>query len=242
MIEKAYGASLRGPSHKKMNVPNQDCFIVDNRQMYTLAVVCDGLGSKKFSHYASRLLCRVIKREIRRRFAHNNFSPYETIACIQNKFLKRLWPFSLKNADTTCLFSVVSAKSIFLFQVGDGMAAVRDEGITYADNTEKDFANETYSFGKSGRSNWRIKIIPKEEKNYKILLCTDGVADDLVPDMVPEFIDGIGAELLTQDHDNKVQMFEAIRIKKINRKRLDDLLVNWPNKFGTDDKTIVVIR
>lgn len=242
MVEKAYGASLRGSSHTSTHVPNQDYYLIDNRKMYSLAVVCDGLGSKRFSHYASRLLCKIVRNEIRKRFAHNSFSPFETIETIHRKFIKRLWPFNLSNADATCLFSVVSSSNIFLFQVGDGIAAIRDASIVFADNSEKDFANETCSFGASNRSNWHIRIIKKEERPYKILLCTDGVADDLIVEKVPEFIDEMSMELLDQDIMGIFRLFKAFKVKRINSQRLRDILIKWPNKFGTDDKTLVVIK
>lgn len=46
MIEKGYGATVKGKLHKENKMPNQDYYLIDNHMEYTLVVVCDGLGSK----------------------------------------------------------------------------------------------------------------------------------------------------------------------------------------------------
>ena len=60
MLEKGYGASIIGKAHIKLKKPNQDSYLIANEDEYTLAVVCDGLGSKKYSQIGSKKLCKVI--------------------------------------------------------------------------------------------------------------------------------------------------------------------------------------
>ena len=43
-----------------MKKKNQDSFLVKNKRNYSLGIVCDGLGSKKYSKYGSKTLCKVI--------------------------------------------------------------------------------------------------------------------------------------------------------------------------------------
>ena len=65
MLEKGYGASVIGKAHIKINKPNQDSYLIANNDEYTLAVVCDGLGSKKYSQVGSKKLCGVINKQIK---------------------------------------------------------------------------------------------------------------------------------------------------------------------------------
>lgn len=228
MLEKAYTASVRGKVHKKNKMPNQDYSLVDNSKYYTLAVVCDGLGSKRYSHFASRKLCKTIKKEVKNRFKQNNLLPYEMLESIQNRYKKKLWPFNLKNSDTTCLFAIISRKNILLFQLGDGIVAISSKELILANTEEKDFTNETIAFGNSRKKDWKFKIITKEEnQEYKLLLCTDGISEDIFPETMKEFIDDIANKITGNYKKNKF---------------LINLLKNWPNKYSTDDKSITVVK
>jgi len=59
-IWKGWGITEIGPLHIKENIPNQDSFIVKNYSWGIVGVVCDGLGSKKYSHIGSQALVKAI--------------------------------------------------------------------------------------------------------------------------------------------------------------------------------------
>ena len=229
MIEKAYGASLRGKMHIQNKLPNQDAFLVDNSKYYTLAVVCDGLGSKKHSRVASHRLCKIIKKEVRKRFKKRALEPYDLVTSIQSKYKKRIWPFNFNNCDTTCLFSLISSTSIMLFQLGDGLnAIVFNDDIVKCEFAEKDFTNETRSFGNSKKSDWLFKMVKKEDNiNYELILCTDGISEDIIDDTAVEFIHTVSEKTIGKNKNNPI---------------LKDILDSWPNKYSSDDKTIVVVK
>lgn len=229
MIEKAYGASVRGKMHIQNRLPNQDGFIIDNNMHYTLAVVCDGLGSKKHSRVASHRVCKLIKKEVRRKFKTRALNPMELVKMVQTKFKKKIWPYNLKNCDTTCLFTLVSNASILLFQLGDGLNAVKfNEKILKCEVAEKDFTNETRAFGNSKSSDWIFKSIKKEEDTkYELILCTDGISEDIIDETISGFID-----TLCNQTNGKYK----------NNQMLKKTLEEWPNKFSTDDKTLVVVK
>lgn len=228
-MEKAYGASFRGKYHIENKLPNQDAFLVDNQRFYTLAVVCDGLGSKKHSRTASRRLCKIIKKEVKVRFKNKNLNPTDLIKTVQEKFLKKIWPFKLKDCDTTCLISLISSKSIMLFQVGDGLNVVKyNSNLVKCDIEEKDFTNETKSFGSSKPTDWHFKALAKEEENtYQILMCTDGISEDIIEETLPNFID---------------EICKGANGKQRKNPSLKKILKKWPNKYSKDDKTIVVVK
>lgn len=229
MIEKAYGASVRGKMHIQNKLPNQDGFIIDNSKHYTLAVVCDGLGSKKHSRLASHRLCKIIKKEVHRGFKKRALNPIELVKTVQAKFKKRIWPFNLKNCDTTCLFALVSNASIMLFQLGDGLNAVKfNDEIIKCEVAEKDFTNETRAFGNSKSSDWMFKNVKKEENTtYELILCTDGISEDIIDETMLEFIDTVCGKINGKCKNNPV---------------LKTILEQWPNKYSTDDKTLVVVK
>ncbi len=228
-MEKAYGASVRGKYHVENRLPNQDAFLIDNRKFYTLAVVCDGLGSKKHSRIASKRLCNTVKREVRAKFKKRNLAPINLIETIQKKFLKKIRPFTPKNCDATCLISLISSKSIMLFQVGDGLNVIKYNGsLIKCDVEEKDFTNETKSFGSSKQKDWHFKIMAKEvESTCKILMCTDGISEDIIEETMSDFID---------------VACEGVIGKRANDPFLEKILKEWPNKYSKDDKTVVVVK
>lgn len=229
MLEKAYGYSTKGKNHIRNKMPNQDSYLVVNKDEYTLAIVCDGLGSKKHSKVASRRLCKIISKEVYRGLKNKKLNPVILVEEVQKKFKKKIWPFNLSNCDTTCLFSLVSQSSILMFQTGDGLnALVSDNDLIKCDVEEKDFTNETIAFGKSKKNNWKFKMIKKEEnKSYRLLLCTDGLSEDIIEDSTVELIHTLA--------DNLIGKYK-------NNLYIKDVIENWPNKYGGDDKTMVVIK
>ena len=229
MIEKAYGASVRGKMHIQNKLPTQDAFLVDKSRLYTLSVGCDGLGSKKHSRVARHRLCKIIKKEVRKRFKKRALEPYDLVTSIQSKYKKRIWPFNFNNCDTTCLFSLISSTSIMLFQLGDGLnAIVFNDDIVKCEFAEKDFTNETRSFGNSKKSDWLFKMVKKEVNiNYELILCTDGISEDIIDDTAVEFIHTVSEKTIGKNKNNPI---------------LKDILDSWPNKYSSDDKTIVVVK
>ena len=210
-------------------MPNQDSYLVVNKSEYTLAVVCDGLGSKKHSKTASKRLCKIISKEVQKGLKSKKLNPITLVETVQKKFKKKIWPFNLLNCDTTCLFALISQSSILMFQVGDGLnALVSNNDLIKCEVEEKDFTNETIAFGKSKKSNWKFKMINKEEnKTYRLLLCTDGLSEDIIEDSYIELINHLANNISGKYKNN--QYIKAV---------IDD----WPNKYGGDDKTMVVIK
>lgn len=231
MLEKGYGASTIGKAHIKLKKPNQDSYLIINRDEYTLAVVCDGLGSKKYSQIGSKKLCIVIKKQIKKSFKEKNFDIEKLIPILQKKWKRALWPIKPNKADTTCIFAVISEKNIIMCQIGDGLCALKkDKQLIVLSPKNDDFSNETRTFGKSMPYNWKTNIIKKEEGlEYKLLLCTDGISEDLKIEMLEEFIDELANSISNES-------------KTRNNQFLLEIINSWPNKYSNDDKTMVVIR
>lgn len=229
MIEKAYGSKVRGKLHKKNHMPNQDNYLVYNSKKFTLAVVCDGMGSKKHSRVGSKRLCKIVKKKVKDGLKSGTFNAIDLLEKIQTCWLKRLFPFSLKNCDTTCLFCLISENSILACQLGDGIILVKEnDNINIIKSKEDDFSNETTGIGKAKIKDWTIKIIKKESNcEYRFLLGTDGISEDLLPEMLSEFVNTLTTNVAGKYRNNSY---------------LKSILNNWPNKYSNDDKTIVVVK
>ena len=116
-----------------------------------------------------------------------------------------------------------------LFQLGDGLnAIVFNDDIVKCEFAEKDFTNETRSFGNSKKSDWLFKMVKKEVNiNYELILCTDGISEDIIDDTAVEFIHTVSEKTIGKNKNNPI---------------LKDILDSWPNKYSSDDKTIVVVK
>ncbi len=229
MIEKAYGSKLRGKLHKKNHMPNQDNYLVYNSKSFTLAVVCDGMGSKKHSRIGSKRLCKIIKKQVKKSLITGQFNVIDLLTNIQTCWLSKLFPFSLKSCDTTCLFCVISENNILSCQLGDGILAIKtEESVDILKIKDDDFSNETIGIGKAKLKDWSIRITKKESnKKYEIILGTDGISEDLIIEAVADFIKDISSNTVGKYTRNKY---------------LTNILKKWPNKFSNDDKTIVVVK
>lgn len=93
--------------------------------------------------------------------------------------------------------------------------------------SDDDFANETQALGMTqSLSSWKVKEL--ETGIQSVILCTDGVADDLRHDRY-----GIFADWLCREIRN---MTPRERSKTLARE-----LRSWPTPHHIDDKTIAVV-
>ena len=231
MLQKGYGASLIGKSHTKTNQPNQDSYLISTKKKYSLSVVCDGLGSKEYSHLGSKTLCETINKYAYKSFKKKNFDIDNLISLLQEKWEESLFPLSSVVADTTCIFTIITKRKIIMCQIGDGLCAIKiNDEIELLPTPQREFSNETLTFGKSQPSDWAIKIIDrKKDSKYSILMCTDGISEDLKMDFLGEFIEELSNSINKKDKSKDNQF-------------LLEILNNWPNKYSNDDKTMVVIK
>jgi hypothetical protein len=131
---------------------------------------------------------------------------------------------------TTCLFALVASGRVVLAQLGDGLVLLRNAGGTTVLEPPHDrFGNTTTGLGiASDLRDWRVHVEPNVTGPISILLATDGVADDLVPDKRSDFL-----ELL-------VARFGGLPSHG-RRRAIAKELRSWPTPRHRDDKTVVVL-
>jgi serine/threonine protein phosphatase PrpC len=154
------------------------------------------------------------------------------------RLLEVLWRLELGShppADcaTTCLLALLDRdRHLLVAALGDGLALVQRAGgelLPVGGRPEADFADETLALGAPHRlADWRwILLAPGEAR--AVVLATDGVADDLHPGRLGEFLAWLLAEIAPLD-------------PRTRRRRLQRELRRWPVPRHTDDKTVAVLR
>jgi serine/threonine protein phosphatase PrpC len=226
----SFGASVIGPGHIAVGKPNQDAWLAFQHERGDGIVVSDGLGSKSLSDFGSRAACLAVARAVNG-CLDNELGDYESLfESIKTKWLSLIVPLEPDTCAATCLFAFRRGNGeIWLGMLGDGLAAaIKTDGSVVAlfDDKSESFSNVTTALSSELSSKeWQVLSLPEEEC-VAVLLCTDGVADDL--DNVDGFVKGC-----IESHRNLAAV-------TANR-HLREMLANWPTPKHSDDKTIACL-
>ena len=226
------GASVRGPRHIRDGASNQDAWGHAHARGHRVVVVADGLGSRPESASGARAACRAVPQALRAWLecpgAHLDLLP-ALIHVLWRVALAELPP---EDACTTCLFAAVAEDgSGWIGQLGDGLVLVENSASqleVLAERDDNSFGNETRALGATRKiSAWNLRRVAPGTQ--RILLCTDGVADDLLPARFPALLQWITSDLMSQPPTTRWR-------------QLATELRNWPTPNHTDDKTLAYIR
>ncbi len=227
---KSFGASVRGPGHIASGTPNQDAWSSFHHIWGDGIVVSDGVGSKPLSNFGSDAACRAVeyaalafgdRTEINLDFLFNR---------IRDNWLSLIRPLEPCDCAATCLFAFrLGDGVIHLGMLGDGLAtAVRSDGsvVSLSDDKSRGFSNITEALSPNvSTRNWRYLSL-LEKDCAAILLCTDGVADDL--DNIDGFVKGV------------IEAHCTLGAVSANQ-HIREILENWPTPKHSDDKTIACL-
>jgi len=232
----SFGASVRGPGHIAQGLANQDAWMPFHHAWGDGIVVSDGVGSKPFSNFGSEAACLAVT--------------YAALACrvkadmsnaqiewdflfekIRTNWLSIIGPLEPRDCSATCLFAVRVGDGLIHFgMLGDGLvAALKADGSVTSLSEDKahGFSNTTTALSANvSRKDWQY-ISLREEECIGVLLCTDGVADDLddVEGFVTGFFDGY-------------RSLAALSASRHAR----EMLEKWPTPKHSDDKTLACLR
>lgn len=225
------GASAQGPQHRQERKPNQDAWLGRLGRDSALVVVCDGMGSRKHSATGSRAACRAVADAVRL-WARSPDAPPDLLL----RLVHALWNVRVHQAGrdecaTTCLFAAVTKDGrLVLAQLGDGLIMLKTpQGTTTLESPNDRFGNTTTGLGvaKDIRE-WRVHIEPEISGETVIMLATDGVADDLLPEKRSSFIN-----FLVAQYGELPAMQRSRALAKSLRE--------WPTPRHLDDKTVAVL-
>lgn len=227
----AMGVSIRGPEHRRIGLPNQDAWISRITQGTTLAVVCDGLGSRPHSATGSRAACFAVADAVRHWAVQPDTPPEMLLRLVHALWNVRVHATGRDACATTCLFAVVTKDGrLLLAQLGDGLVMLKTAhgNITLEPPSDR-FGNATTGLGIAADvREWRFHFEPHFTGAASILLATDGVADDLLPEKRTDFL-----TFLINQYGAQPARQRAHAIAKQLRA--------WPTPRHLDDKTVAVL-
>ena len=233
-----FGISVRGPGHIKTNTPNQDSYIIRHYKDGIIMAVSDGVGSRRLSDIGSAQVCRSavkIMREFIYTQSRSDEDKYINFEHLFNLFHAQ-WKFDLKdNLPGDCcaavLLCVVTKDKILFARLGDGCICSKINGSTVilSDDKSDSFSNISNAMHcKFDYGEWEIREFQNVDLEY-ISLATDGISDDIKPELYPDFSEGFVKEYSRYS-------------SRIRNKKLYKLLAEeWPVPMHTDDKTIACL-
>ena len=230
---QSFGVSLIGPGHIKKNIPNQDYFLEEHGDGFDCIVIADGVGSSKHSDIGSAFICNSVIKSIKiLTIQKKEFIIEHFIEKIKDIFLHSIAPININECATTCLFAVHIYNKVYVGMLGDGLCSVvleNNEIKTLSDDKSDKFSNITTAMSKNTKfTDWKtLEFLEKEFKS--VLLCTDGISDDLNDD-IKRFVLDFSNNYCTK---NKTKMDIVTDI-------LESLL-KWKVLRHSDDKTIACL-
>lgn len=232
----SFGASEIGPAHIATGKPNQDSWAAFHHFNCDVLVVSDGMGSKDFSEFGSAAACKAVDHAVCSGMLSgasldlNDPGSRELfLNGIRDCWLKDILPLTSDQASATCLFAFRANGTIWIGMLGDGCAAcVLADGSPklLQDPKDESFSNMTKSLSeKVTPDEWRLMGV-SEKKCKAVLLCTDGIADDLTD---PEgFVAGYVESVID------LPVITAAG-------NASSMLIDWPTPKHSDDKTIACL-
>lgn len=222
----AGGASVRGPAHQQEGVPNQDALCVSGIRGGWCLAVADGLGSRPLSHIGSHKAVQLFKQFARQR---QDMSHDAVGSDLRDAWLAHFGE-RYRAHETTCLWAKVDASGRGVVgQVGDGLLLVRSQGVfRMLTGRREGFFNQTATLAQADSQDCCSAELDLSRPGDGVLLMTDGISDDLIPEQLEPFFDAI-----YQCH---------LRCSKRRmRQWLTRELKDWSTPSHGDDKTIAGI-
>lgn len=225
---RMYGATVRGPGHIASGLPNQDSWSRRHRSWGDVLVVSDGVGSKPKAQYGSRAACKAVAQALQDRHAVVEGH----LDAVKSRWLSFIAPFDASDCAATCLFVIrPDAGPIQVGVLGDGLGAVLkvDGTVEFLEYSKSaGFANVTTALSASTTpDDWKFARFAQEEVQA-VVLCTDGIADDLEQATRSDFV------LAWTTHLAALSDTAAGR-------RIREMMRNWPVPGHCDDKTMACL-
>ena len=227
-----WGASVIGPLHVKSGIPNQDSWMARRYNWGNVVVVSDGLGSNAHSDHGSKAACLAVFETARNFQKNRDANIVDILRLIHANWLVKIAPYSSSECSATCLFAIQNDGNITLGRLGDGMIAVlgktEENHLILSEDKQDSFSNYTNSLQQGFKPDqWETVTIESAACNA-VVLCTDGISDDLLPEKQMTFAQEI--------------YFTYACLGSDERKRdLKRWLNKWPVPRHSDDKTIACL-
>ncbi|MGL4987529.1 MAG: PP2C family serine/threonine-protein phosphatase [Treponemataceae bacterium] len=234
---QGYGFSVIGPSHVRNNMPNQDSFLIRKKNNFSLAVISDGLGSKKYSQRGSTAVCRSVYKAVQKLINHKKkkgLHKIELLTKIKTNWVQLISPYKPSDCSATCLFVLVTKSKCVVAMLGDGMIYLQGKedknSILLMDDKDESFSNSTFSLSDTNYlKEWQIHVF-ETQNIQKVLITSDGISSDLADGQEKLFCDDLLDDIKKQKYSAKKKEY------------LKSMMDNWPVPMHSDDKTCVIME
>jgi len=155
----------------------------------------------------------------------------KSVELIHQRWIDAVDPYSPKDAATTLLLaSVTMTGEIRAAQLGDGLLLMRINGQFSCITPEREgYGNQTWAIESEHRpEKWHTAEGKLSKPGDGVVLLTDGVADDLKPEFLSEFMHALYEDV-------------RVRNRRKGRRWLRTELEDWATPMHSDDKTIVAV-
>lgn len=215
---------------------NQDAFRIGAVEDMDLAyiIVADGLGSCKNSHIGAKSVVDMVENWLLSRLPEYSFLS-DNVANILAKRLVNEWnttyeDYNIYEYDTTVHLAVFYKGSLLIGGIGDGMAIISYDNIICKDNINaqnlfSNVTNSMCSFNVMELLDFEVIMQDAYSERAMMILSTDGIADDLIPDK----------KLTLPEYFREVLSIQGIEVLQ---QELKDWIEDWDTENHSDDKTI----
>ena len=221
-------ATVTGLRHRNANQRNQDAFKIHAGKDYWVVAVADGVGSLAFSRYGAKAICKSVCH-VAKQYNKHRIDGNDVCSEIVKVFQQMIPQRYAGQCATTCLFAIFHKDGELLVgQAGDGMVALGMDG-NYKVVSEKteDFANIVHPINATkefhGWKAIRTQMDFQKMKRLNLVLATDGVSEDVLPEKRDLFLE----YLVNETRKNR-------DVKRI--------LSTWDVPGSSDDKTIAIME
>jgi len=228
---KAIGASVIGPSHSEKQLPNQDYLSLQGYRGGWISAVCDGLGSHEYSQLGSRAASHAVQELWRESHIPSLADITEMNQNIHRRWLQTISPYPVTKSSTTCLYCVVDQQgAVAISQLGDGLILYKKSGVFYQLTPEDtNYGNQTNALGSAYKADeWTNYRFSLQQQGDGVILMTDGVSDDLIPEKLADFYESI-------------YQLSSKATRRQAKNWLQHELNDWATPKHGDDKTLSAI-
>ena len=226
---RVVASSVRGPSHTRDGLPCQDAWLAVADPLASLAVVCDGMGSRPRSREGS-LAATLATRDAWRLWRRSPVGAVEDlIRLVEAAWRLRLRRVPADEAATTCLVYAEDGHGrAAQAQLGDGLIARRSpKGAVAVHPTRSEGFGLTLALGTPHTlADWSFGLVEPLAPGEVLLLATDGVSEDLELDRLGDLAAWVVDDLGPLQRPGRALTHE---------------LRNWPVPHHQDDKTLLVM-
>lgn len=227
-MTRVVASSVRGPAHKREGLLCQDAWLAVPGPRASLAVVCDGMGSRSHAREGARAATQAA-RDAWRMWSRSKTGSGEDLI----RLLEVCWRLRLRipaeQAATTCLLYAEDGHGrAVLAQLGDGLIVRRaSTGTVRVHPSHGEGFGRTQALGTPHTlTDWSLYLTAPLEVGEAIALATDGVSEDLDAARLGGLIAWVIDELGPHPQPGRLLRAE---------------LNSWPVPHHQDDKTLLVL-